>query len=90
MFIHPTQVATVISRHSEISRARLVVTRIENADGMTLQCQVASASVDKTSLASSIAESVRAICKLRAEIEFVNQDALPNDGKVIDDQRPIE
>jgi phenylacetate-CoA ligase len=90
MFIHPTQVATVISRHSEISRARLVVTRIENADVMTLQCQVASASVDKTSLASSIAESVRAICKLRAEIEFVNQDALPNDGKVIDDQRPIE
>ena len=90
MFMHPTQVATVISRHSEIIRARLVVTRIENADVMTLQCQVASASVDKTSLASSIAESVRAICKLRAEIEFVNQDALPNDGKVIDDQRPIE
>ena len=90
MFIHPTQVATVISRHSEISRARLVVTRIENADVMTLQCQVASASIDKISLASSIAESVRAICKLRAEIEFVNQDALPNDGKVIDDQRPIE
>jgi phenylacetate-CoA ligase len=90
MFIHPTQVATVISRHSEISRARLVVTRIENADVMTLQCQVASASVDKTSLASSIAESVRAICKLRAEIEFEDQDALPNDGKVIDDQRPIE
>ena len=90
MFIHPTQVATVISRHSEISRARLVVTRIENADVMTLQCQVASTGVDKTSLASSIAESVRAICKLRAEIEFVNQDALPNDGKVIDDQRPIE
>ena len=90
MFMHPTQVATVISRHSEIIRARLVVTRIENADAMTLQCQIASASVDKTSLASSIAESVRAICKLRAEIEFVNQDALPNDGKVIDDQRPIE
>ncbi|MHC8604303.1 phenylacetate--CoA ligase family protein [Arenicellales bacterium IMCC58067] len=90
MFMHPTQVATVISRHSEISRARLVVTRIENADVMTLQCQVASTGVDKTSLASSIAESVRAICKLRAEIEFVNQDALPNDGKVIDDQRPIE
>ncbi|MHC8597095.1 phenylacetate--CoA ligase family protein [Arenicellales bacterium IMCC55707] len=90
MFMHPTQVATVISRHSEISRARLVVTRIENADVMTLQCQIASTGVDKTSLASSIAESVRAICKLRAEIEFVNQDALPNDGKVIDDQRPIE
>ncbi|XXK29491.1 phenylacetate--CoA ligase family protein [Arenicellales bacterium nBUS_45] len=90
MFIHPTQVATVISRHSEIIRARLVVTRIENADAMTLQCQIASASVDKTSLASSIAESVRAICKLRAEVEFVNQHALPNDGKVIDDQRPIE
>ena len=90
MFIHPAQVATVISRHSEIIRARLVVTRIENSDAMTLKCEISSTGIDKTGLVSSITESVRAICKLRAEIEFEDQDALPNDGKVIDDQRPIE
>jgi phenylacetate-CoA ligase len=57
---------------------------------MTLKCEISSTGIDKTDLVPSITESFRAVCKLRSEIEFVNQDALPNDGKVIDDQRPIE
>ena len=90
MFVHPEQVATVISRHSEIIRARLVVTRIENSDAMTLKCEISSTGVDKAGLVSSITDSVRAICKLRTEIAFEDEGALPNDGKVIDDQRPID
>jgi phenylacetate-CoA ligase len=66
------------------------VTRIENSDAMTLKCEISSTGVDKAGLVSSITDSVRAICKLRTEIAFEDEGALPNDGKVIDDQRPID
>ena len=38
-------------------------------------------------LATAIAESVQAECKLRGAVELVAPDTLPNDGKVIDDTR---
>jgi phenylacetate-CoA ligase len=37
--------------------------------------------------AATIAESVRAVLKLRGEVEVVPPGSLPNDGKVIDDRR---
>ena len=87
MFIHPEQVDRVARRHAEILRARLVVDWIEQADRLTLQCECTSADA---SLSASIAESVRAICKLRAEVEIVEPGSLPNDGKVIDDIRQYD
>jgi phenylacetate-CoA ligase len=36
-----------------------------------------------------LAETIRDICKLRGEVVFVGQGELPNDGKVIDDQRSV-
>ncbi|KAG1221669.1 hypothetical protein G6F68_020862 [Rhizopus microsporus] len=36
-------------------------------------------------LSNRIAESVRDVTKLRADVEWVDADGLPNDGKVIDD-----
>ena len=87
MFVHPEQVDRVVRRHAEISRARLVVDWVEQADKITLQCESASAGA---ALADAIAESVRAICKLRGEVEFVAPGSLPNDGKVIDDIRKYD
>jgi phenylacetate-CoA ligase len=87
MFIHPEQVDKVIKRHPEISKARLVVDWIEQADQITLQCE--SETMD-TSLSDVIAESIRSICKLRGEVEIVAPGTLPNDGKVIDDIRQYE
>jgi phenylacetate-CoA ligase len=87
MFIHPEQVDGVIKRHPEISRARLVIDWIDQADAITLQCEVADYD---DSLGTSIAESIRAICKLRGEVDLVAPGSLPNDGKVIDDIRKYE
>ena len=41
-------------------------------------------------LAGDIAISIREVCKLRGEVELFVQGALPNDGKVIDDLRPLD
>jgi phenylacetate-CoA ligase len=87
MFIHPEQVDKVVKRHAEISRARLVVDWVEQADQITLQCE--SETTD-ASLPDVIAESIRSICKLRGEVEIVAPGTLPNDGKVIDDIRQYE
>ena len=87
MFIHPEQVDQVVKRHPEILRARLVIDWIDEADQISLLCECGSK--DKA-LAKAIAESFRAIGKLRANIEFVPPDSLPNDGKVIGDIRKYE
>lgn len=85
MFVQPAQVAAVLKRHSEIGRARLVVTRDGDSDAMTLHCEVESGS--DAALITAIAESLQASCRLKGTVELVAPGSLPNDGKVIDDQR---
>ena len=87
MFVHPEQVDKVVKRHAEITRARLVVDWVDEADQVTLRCEVAE--FDE-SLGAAIAESLRSICKVRGEIDLVAPGSLPNDGKVIDDIRQYE
>jgi len=87
MFIHPQQVDKVIKRHAEIGRARLVIDWVDQADRITLQCECEAADA---ALGDAIADSIRSICKLRGEVEFVAAGSLPNDGKVIDDVRQYD
>ena len=89
MFVQPAQVAQVLKRHGEIARARLVVTRHGDADAMTLLCEVGQGEVSErgNGLAAAIAASLQDACKLKGAVELVEPDSLPQDGKVIDDQR---
>jgi phenylacetate-CoA ligase len=86
MFVHPALVAEVARRHPEIGRARLVVSSSGDADRMTLRCETDSGS---EALARALVESIREVCKLRGDVELVAPGSLPNDGKVIEDLRPI-
>lgn len=85
MFVHPGQVAQVVRRHPEITRARLVVDNPGLNDRMTLMCEVAGGGSE--TLAGAIAASIRELTKLRGEVAFLPSGALANDGKVIDDVR---
>ena len=85
MFIRPEQVNRVLARHPEITRARLIVGSRDNLDTATLQVQ---ATVRDDTFRDAVAESFRAECKMRSTIVFA--DELPNDGKVIDDQRTYD
>lgn len=86
MFVRPEQVAEVGKRHPELGRLRLVVTRDGETDAMTLKAECATPSED---LAAQIAQSVQSVIKLRGGVELVAPGALPNDGKVIADERPV-
>ncbi len=84
MFVDPRQVAEIVRRHPEIARARLVVTRNGESDIMELRAEKAEgASPD----VSAIAASLRDLTKLGGKVEIVGTGTLPNDGKVIADER---
>jgi phenylacetate-CoA ligase len=85
MFVHPGQIAQVVRRHPEVTRARLVVDNPDLNDRMTLMCEVAGGGSE--ALADALAASIRELTKLRGEVAFLPTGALANDGKVIDDVR---
>jgi len=85
MFGHPGQIDQVVKRFEVWTRARLVVSGEMSNDQMLLK--VETASTGDAELARKIAEAVRDITKLRAEVELVAPGSLPNDGKVIEDAR---
>jgi phenylacetate-CoA ligase len=86
MFVHPGQIAEIAKRHPELGRLRLVVTRAGEQDVMTL---VAECATPATGLADAVAETLQAMTKVRGTVTFAAPGSLPNDGKVIVDERPV-
>ena len=86
MFVHPEQVAEVAKRHAGVGRVRLVVARSGEQDVMTLRAEAA----EDAGLKAKLAETLQAVTKLRGEVELVPPGALPNDGKVIADERKYD
>ena len=87
MFVHPSQVAEVARRHPQVKRARLVVEGAMADDRMTLHVEVEG---HPEGLDAQLAESIRDVTKLRSEVVLCPPGGLPNDGKVIDDQRSYD
>jgi phenylacetate-CoA ligase len=90
MFVHPSQVATIASRHPEVQRARLVVDSETAQDRMTLWVETAALPDGaKATLSEQLVASMRDVTKLRGEVQFSDIGSLPNDGKVVVDLRPV-
>jgi len=86
MFVHPGQVAEIGRLHKELGRLRLVVTRAGEQDVMNLMAECAAV---PEGLAAAVATTLQAVTKLRGEVRLVPAGALPNDGKIISDERGI-
>ena len=84
MFVHPGQVAEVARRHPTLGRVRLAVTRADEQDAMTLSAECAAPAAG---LAEAVAATLQSVTKLRGEVKLVAPGTLPNDGKVIADER---
>ena len=82
MFVRPEQVAEFVRRNGLI-RARVTAGRDGEQDTMLVEVEPGGDGADQAHLATSVSE----ILKLRGEIRIVSPGSLPNDGKVIDDQR---
>jgi phenylacetate-CoA ligase len=86
MFVRPEQIAEMARRHPALGRVRLVVTRSAEQDAMTLMAECAA---PDASLAEAVAATLQSVTKLRGDVKLVSPGALPNDGKVIADERPV-
>ncbi|HEY7245625.1 MAG TPA: AMP-binding protein [Xanthobacteraceae bacterium] len=86
MFVHPQQVAEVAKRHPDLGRLRLVVTRSNEQDMMTLMAETPAPA---EALRRAVAATLNAVTKLRGEVQLAAPGSLPNDGKVIADDRPL-
>lgn len=82
MFVRPEQLAEVAKNLGIKGRLRLVVTREEEQDAMLLRLEH-----DDAALAERAAEALLQATKLRGRVEIVPPGSLPNDGKVIADER---
>jgi phenylacetate-CoA ligase len=86
MFVRPEQVAEVAKRHPELGRLRLIVSREAEQDAMVLNAECATPS---DAFEEKIAETLQAVTKLKGGVKLVAPATLPNDGKVIADERPV-
>ncbi len=84
MFVRPEQVADFVARHKEIARARVVASREGEMDVMTVQ--VETPATDAARYEGAVLETL----KLKGRVELVPPGTLPNDGKVIEDQRSYD
>ncbi len=88
MFVHPGQVAEIVKRFPEVSKARLVVSGEMANDQMALRLETRHTADE--ALKARIAEAVRDVTKLRGEVQLVLPGTLANDGKVIEDARSYQ
>jgi phenylacetate-CoA ligase len=84
MFVHPSHVAEIGKRHAELGRLRLVVRRAGDQDEMVLKAECAAADAG---LGERVAETLNAVTRMKGSVELVEPGSLPNDGKVIADER---
>lgn len=86
MFVDPQQIATVAMAVPGLGRLRLVVTREAEQDAMTLRAESESFANE---VAEALGNALRAATGLKGAVELHPMGSLPNDGKVISDERPI-
>ncbi len=84
MFVRPEQIAAIAKRHPEVRRLRLVISREGEQDAAVLMAETAQAS---DGVKRALIESAAAATNLRCDVALCAIGSLPNDGKVIADER---
>jgi phenylacetate-coenzyme A ligase PaaK-like adenylate-forming protein len=84
MFVDPAQIAQIVAAHPEVCKARLAVGRDGESDTMTLSIETDARG---NGLSERVATTLRDVTRLKGDIELVPVGKLPNDGKVIADER---
>jgi phenylacetate-CoA ligase len=86
MFVRPEQIAEIAKRHAEIKRLRLVIGRRDEHDTVILKAETATAT---DALKQALTETAAHVTNVRCDVALVGVGSLPNDGKVIADERPV-
>ncbi|MBP0444018.1 AMP-binding protein [Roseomonas sp. SSH11] len=85
LFVRPEMVAEVARQVPGLGRLRLVVSEDGGRDRMELRAEAP----DDPALRERLLAALHGVTRLRGEVALVPPGSLPNDGKVVDDTRPI-
>jgi phenylacetate-CoA ligase len=86
MFVYPDQIAEVIARHPEVTRWQAVVSKTASGtDDFTIKVELTDGESDP--LRERIAEGIRGLVRLRAEVEVVPPGTIPDDARRLEDLR---
>ena len=90
LFVHPGQVDEVASKHPQIAKYQVVVTRKEHKDEMTFRIELKEGVSQPEKLKEEIERSIRDVMKVRGDVQFVPKGTIPEGAKKIEDQRTWE
>ena len=84
MFVRPEQVAALVAHHPEVSKARVIASRADEQDVMTVQIESDGGDAD------AYAQTIVEVLKLSGKVVVVAPGSLPKDGLVIEDLRTYD
>jgi phenylacetate-CoA ligase len=91
MFVHPNQLRFALAQIAGIARAQAVVTRPENRDHLTLRVVLSDEAADREALTKELGVAIQSACRVKVDrVEIVPAGALPEDAKVMVDERTWE
>jgi phenylacetate-CoA ligase len=90
VFVHPGQAGEVASKHPQIEKYQVVVTRKQDKDEMTFRIELKEEIPQPEKLKEEIEKSIRDLMKVRGEVQFVPKGTIPGGAKKIEDQRTWE
>ncbi len=88
MFVVAKQVEKVFAEFEMVSRFQIIVDRQAQRDELLIKVELKDDSIDKDILAGDINARFQSVCVVRADsVEFVAEDGIPADCKIITDRR---
>jgi phenylacetate-CoA ligase len=87
LFIHPGQADEVVSKHPQIAKYQVVITRREHKDEMTFRIELKEEVSQPEKLKEEIERSIRDVMKVRGDVQFISKGTIPDGAKKIEDQR---
>jgi len=87
MFVRPGQVDEILGKHPEIVRGQVIVTRAQHQDELIFRAELREGISHPEILKDLLGQTIRQVMKLRATVEFVPPQVLPEGGKKILDAR---
>jgi phenylacetate-CoA ligase len=87
LFVHPGQADEVVSKHPQIGKYQVIVTRKEHKDEMTFRIELKEEIPQPQKLKEEIEKSIRDVMKVRGDVQFVPKGTISEGAKKIEDQR---
>ena len=91
LYLTPAQVKAVVSRLPAVLQCQVVISRVGYRDEMTFNVELADEAIDRGKFSRELQSSFQDACRLRIDkINFVPKGTIPEDHKIIVDERSWE